>query len=50
MGLSEGIAGSSLTGIGVAKGAGMHWAFDKSGHQQNQGHTRSTMQLLKNAK
>jgi len=29
-GFCEGICGSSLTGIGVARGAGMHWALVKS--------------------
>lgn len=29
-GVTTGVAGSSLTGIGVAKGAGMHCALDRS--------------------
>ena len=29
-GVTTGVAGSSLTGMGVAKGAGIHWALDRS--------------------
>ena len=29
-GLPTGLPGSSLTGMGVAKGAGIHWALDRS--------------------
>lgn len=30
------LAGSSLTGIGVAKGAGIHWALDRSAEEKEE--------------
>lgn len=46
-GLTTGVVGSSLTGMGVAKGAGMHCALDRSAEEDEKSNVEKEMYMGK---